>query len=66
MLIVVYVVEIALLAVGFGLVFITLIRITNSFVALMEIFTQISQLDLKKIYKYAHYTIRLFDHLNYK
>ncbi len=64
MVVVVYVVEVGLLGVGFLLVFSSLGRITTSFVALMEIFTQISEHDLRKVSKYADYTMRLFDHLN--
>ena len=64
MLIAVYVMEVALLIGGFLVVFTSLIRISDSFVALMEIFTQISEHDIKKIYKYADYYLRLIDHLN--
>jgi hypothetical protein len=51
--IVLYCVESILLFVGFFVVLTRLINISNSFIALMEIFTQLSDLDVKKVYRYA-------------
>jgi uncharacterized membrane protein YbaN (DUF454 family) len=55
-----------LLIVGFLLVFSSLLKITKSFVSLMEIFTQFSEIDLKKIIKYCYFLNVLFNHLTRK
>jgi hypothetical protein len=55
-----------LLIVGFFLLFSSLLRITKSFISLMEIFTQFSDVDLKKIIKYCLYLNLLFGHLTKK
>ena len=55
-----------LLIIGFLLVFSSLIRITRSFVCLMEIFTHFSEYDLKKIIKYCIYLSQIFTHLGVK
>lgn len=55
-----------LLIAGFLLVLSSLIRITKSFVSLMEIFTQFSESDLKKIIRYCMFLEQLFAHLNKK
>lgn len=55
-----------LLIVGFFLLFSSLLRITKSFISLMEIFTQFSEVDLKKIIKYCLFLNLLFNHLTKK
>jgi hypothetical protein len=39
-------------------------KIMNSFIAIMEVFTQFSQPDVVKIYKYCHSLAKIFRHLN--
>lgn len=54
---------VVLLTLGFLLVFSSLLKITKSFVSLMEIFTQFSEVDIKKITKYCMFLNLLFIHL---
>ena len=60
------VIGVLLLVAGFILVFTILIRITRSFVCLMEIFTHFSETDLKKIIRYCQYLSHIFAHLGLK
>ena len=58
--------EALLLIIGFVVVLTSLVRISNSFVALMEIFTQFSRGDLLRIQKYCDYVLNLFNYLGQK
>lgn len=64
MTIVLYIIETLLLFLGFFVVLTRLMKISNSFIALMEIFTQLSEADVKKTWRYSEYTMKLFIHLN--
>ena len=61
-----YVSETILLFIGLFVVFTRLMKISNSFIALMEIFTQLSDADVKKTWRYSEYVMKLFIHLNEK
>lgn len=49
-----------LLPFGFFFVLWRLFKVTNSFVSLMEIFTQFNDADLKKIIKYCYFLKQMF------
>ena len=66
MTIVLYILETLLLFLGFFVVLTRLIKISNSFISLMEIFTQLSDADVKKTWRYSEYTMKLFIHLSEK
>lgn len=51
---------------GFIIVLSRLFKITKSFVSLMEIFTQFSELDIKKTTRYCSNLEQMFIHLNRK
>lgn len=59
-------VVLALVIFGFLLVLWRLFKITKSFISLMEIFTQFSEVDLKKIIKYCFFLQQMFSHLTKK
>lgn len=61
-----YVIEGLALALGLMLAINNTRKITYSFIAIMEVFTQFSQGDIVKIYKYCHFLAKIFRHLNEK
>ena len=54
------------LAIGLGLLLAVhnTRKITNSFVSVMEVFTQFSQADVVRVYRYCHCLVKIFKHLN--
>jgi hypothetical protein len=54
------------LAIGLGLLLAihNTRKIMGSFIAIMDVFTQFSQPDVVKIYKYCHCLAKIFRHLN--
>ena len=61
-----YAAEAVLLVLGFIVVLTSLIKISHSFVSLMEIFTQFSRTDLVKVQKYCDFILNLFTYLGSK
>lgn len=61
-----YVIEGLAVGIGFLLALYNTRKITSSFIAVMEVFTQFSQTDVIKIYKYSHCLLKLFRHMGNK
>jgi hypothetical protein len=64
--IIIYVIEGLAIGLGFILASRNTTKITSSFISIMEVFTQFSQSDIIKIYKYCHFLTKIFKHLNQK
>jgi hypothetical protein len=59
-----YVIEGVAFSLGLLLAIHNIRKIMSSFIAIMEVFTQFSQPDVVKIYKYCHCLAKIFRHLN--
>lgn len=64
--IIMYIIEGLAIGMGLLLAVYNTRKITNSYVSIMEVFTQFSQPDIVKIYRYCHCLVKIFRHLNEK